>query len=355
VRKVLFVIPQLTYSGTARQAMLAASALPRDRFETLFVVLGDPTPWCEELRATGVQVKCLGRQRPLDVQFFLLLRSLARDFQPDVVHAWGLAALLAAMLTPGVRAGGQVVTSGLLPAAGRPGWIDRFLLRRAIEVIALGTGEHQRYLECGVPAERLHRVQPAVAGGAASKPAELPISPGELVLLLVGPLTREKGCHEAVWALDILRKVHPHLHLVVVGSGAEQARVEEFARQIHVAPWVHFLGEVPDVGPILARADIVWAPTLADCGRCAVLEAMAAGRPVVASRWPGLEGIVQEDVTGFLVRRGDKAALARQTCRVVEDAELRRRLGEAGRRLAVEEFSLEALVRDVALVYEGRA
>jgi glycosyltransferase involved in cell wall biosynthesis len=249
------------------------------------------------------------------------------------------------------------VASAVLPPRGLPGRLDRFLLRRGVDIIALGGAEQHRYAALGLAAGRIQCLRPAVVPGKVEKAVDLPIPARDVVLLVVGPLTAEKSPHTAVWALDILRKVYPHLHLVVAGSGPDRARAEEFARNIRALAWVHFVGEVPSVWPLLERADIVWAPALAECGRCSVLEAMAAGRPVVASRWPGLAEIVIDEATGFLVPPGDKAALARQTRRLIEDADLRRRLGEAGRRRALEEFTVEAMVRDAAGVYEeaGRA
>jgi glycosyltransferase involved in cell wall biosynthesis len=355
VHKVLFLIPRLHRNGAARQAMLLAAGLPRDRFEVRFVVLGPPLHWAGELRASGIRVDDLGQQRSLDIQAFLRLRSLKREFQPDVIHTWGAAALRAALLVPGVRSGCRVVASAALPPTGRPRRLDRFLLRRGVEVIAFGAGEQRRYAAAGVAPARIHQLRLGVEAGGEVQRAELPIPPGDIVLVVVGPLTPQKGAYNAVWALDILRKVHGHLHLIVTGSGQDRERTEEFAGKIHVLPWAHFTGEVQDIQPFVHRADIAWAPTLAECGRCGVLEAMAAGLPVVASRWPGMEEIVADGVTGFLIEPADQAALARQTRGLIEDAELRHRLGEAGRRRALEEFTVDALVRDAAAVYEGRA
>jgi glycosyltransferase involved in cell wall biosynthesis len=80
---------------------------------------------------------------------------------------------------------------------------------------------------------------------------------------------------------------------------------------------------------------------------------MAAGRPVVASRLPELTEIIVDGETGFLVPPGDKTALARQTRRLLEDADLARRLGEAGRRRAAECFSLARLIQQCSGLYEG--
>jgi glycosyltransferase involved in cell wall biosynthesis len=96
-------------------------------------------------------------------------------------------------------------------------------------------------------------------------------------------------------------------------------------------------------------------PSLTDRGRSVAAEAMLAGRPVVASRWPGLAEVVADGLTGYLVPPDDKAALARQTRPLLENAELRRRLGAAGRQRAIAQFSVQGLVETCISQYESCA
>jgi glycosyltransferase involved in cell wall biosynthesis len=352
VRKILFVIPSLEYGSAAGQMTLLALHLPRDRFQPRVAVLGRAARWVGVLRSAGVEVDLLGWRRPFDVRPFLALRSLAHEWQPDVVHAWCPAGLRAAALVPGTG-GGRLVASALLPPGGRPHPIDRFLLRRA-GVVAFGASEAQRYLRLGLGlpcvavAPRAAPV-PSVAGDTALPP----IPPGVRVLLCIGPVEADKGFREAVWVMDILRHEDANVCLVLVGTGPDLPRVREFARAIGVTAYVHFAGNVADLGPLLERADVVWVPSLADRGHGAALEAMSAGRPVVASRWPGLAEVVADGETGYLVEPGSKAALARATYSLFRDAEARRRLGEAGRRRAAEHFGSAGLMQSCARLYEG--
>jgi glycosyltransferase involved in cell wall biosynthesis len=119
-----------------------------------------------------------------------------------------------------------------------------------------------------------------------------------------------------------------------------------------VTPWVHFTGTLPDPRQHGARADVVWVPSLADRGRGSVLEAMAVGRPVVAARWPRLVEVVAEGATGLLAPPGNKAALARLTRELLEDAGKCRRMGEEARRRAAKAFNPAGLVAACAAVYD---
>jgi len=149
-----------------------------------------------------------------------------------------------------------------------------------------------------------------------------------------GPLEPVKGFCDAIWAFDILQFLYDDLHLLLVGAGPDEPNLHRFARRTGATGRIHFLGERDDLDEVLGHAEVVWLPSRADRGTLAALEAMAAARPVVASRWPGLAEVIADGETGLLVPPGDKAALARQTRLLLDDPALARRLGEAGRRAA---------------------
>jgi glycosyltransferase involved in cell wall biosynthesis len=351
MQTILFVIPSLDYGGAARQLTLIADGLPRDRFRARVCVLGLTAPWVEELRAAGVEVDILGWKRPFEVAPFVALRRLLAEIQPDVVHLWGRTALRAAAAIGGVRGAGRLFVSGALPP-GRPTiWLDGWLLRRADVVVAFGEAEADRCRRLGVRAERVAVVAPGVRPVVAPDAAvEMPA--GRL-LLGIGPIEPHKCFRDAVWALDILHYLYDDLRLALAGDGLDRLRVEEFARAIEVDKRVVFLGRRPDLAPWLHSAEVVWIPSRTGGGVCAALEAMAAGRPVIATRVPELAEVVADGVVGCLVPPGDKTELARQTRFLLNDADRRRTYGEAGRRRAAEHFSVEKLVRGCAALYEG--
>jgi glycosyltransferase involved in cell wall biosynthesis len=360
VRKVLFVIPSLDYGGAARQLTLLAAGLPRDRFDVRVAALGPPTPWAGALRAAGVAVDLLGWRRALDPRPFVALRRLVRSFAPAAVHAWGLPALRALALT-GSRGPGRLLLSAAFPQGRPPGPLDRHLLRQVRGVLALGEAEAERYRRAGVPAERVAVAAPGVEvvparedgpAAAALPPGLGRLPPGARVVLGLGPLQPHKGFREAVWTLDILHYLYPDLHLVLAGAGPDRPRVEAFARATGTRARVHFAGPCADLIPLLRRAELVWVPALREGGVGAALEAMAAGRPVVASRWPRLAEVVADGVTGYLIKPGDKAALGRQTRALLDDAGRRQRFGAAAHRRAADHFNAARLAAGCAPLYE---
>ncbi len=360
MKHILLVIPSLNYGGAARQLTLLAAALPRERFQPWVCVLGEPTPWVKTLQQAGVAVEVLGWKRPFDVAPFLALRKLLQSIQPAVVHVWGKAALAAVVLS-GARGASRLFASYVLEARKRADWPSRWLLQRVDRVIAFGQAEAVLYWywATGLAKEkRVTVVAPAAGLGERgvltprSEESTGEVTPPARQILCIGPIERHKGFQEAVWAFDILHYLFEDLRLVFVGDGTDRPRVEAFARAIGAWRSIQFVGSCSDLTPLLRQATLVWVPSRKG-GVGAAQEAMAAGRPVVASRIPELAEIIVEGETGYLVPPGDKAALARQTRWLLEDAALARRLGEAGQRRTAEAFSLARLVEQCAGLYEG--
>jgi glycosyltransferase involved in cell wall biosynthesis len=348
VHKVILVISDLNYSGPARLLTSLATGLPPEHVRVC--VLGEETAWCAEIRAAGVGVECLGWRRLLDVRPLVSLRRLIVRERPEIVHAWGLPAAWSLVLSGTCRPGSLFLSAALPPR--RLSLAERWLLRRCGMVIAIGQAEAHTYRRLGVADSRLLIVPPGVGvteGTPPATPKELP--PGARAILAVGPITMHAGHREAVWALNVMRCLYDDVHLVVVGTGPDEERVRHFADLIQMTEWVHFTGEVLDVRPWLARADVVWVPSLREAGRQAALEAMAAGRAVVASRLPGLAEVIDDGRTGFLVEPGDKAELCRQTRMLFENANLRRQVGEAGRQHVIERFGQERMVEAYKVAY----
>jgi glycosyltransferase involved in cell wall biosynthesis len=359
--RILFVIPDLHYSGAGKQMTLLVPRLPRDRFETRVCVLGEEGAWAQTLRDAGIEVDVLGWTRPVDARPLWRLRRLIQSFRPDIIHAWRLPALRGAGLVAGRSH--AVVASRLASGERARKWnpLDRWLLRRAKGVVATSNGEARFYERLGIAGEHVRLVRLGVSVGARP-PAERSLltsvpqlPPAARLIVCVGNLDRARGFREAIWAFDILKYIFDDLRLMIIGGGVDRGWLEAFASSLSVANRVHFLGPLSDVEPWLTLAEVVWVPSLADVGGNVVLEAMAAGRPVVASRQPSLSDLVVNQETGVLVPPRDKVALARQTRVLLDDKLLQRRLGEAGQHRVSEHFPVADLVAGHVGLYKDLA
>ncbi len=239
-------------------------------------------------------------------------------------------------------------------------WVERALAPLADRLVALtprekadhlrrgvGRSDQFRVVPSGVPLDRFRSRPPRAASRAS-----LGLPPDAFLVGSVGRLIPLKG-H------DLLVRALAHLpgdtHAAVLGEGEERPALERLAAELGVGHRLHLLGWRDDVPGFLAAVDALAMPSRNEgMGRAAV-EAMAAGRPVVAARVSGLADVVAHGETGFLVPPESPGALARALERLRRDPGLRARMGEAGRKRA-ERFSLEtmlALLDD--LLEEARA
>lgn len=273
--------------------------------------------------------------------FAAAARRAARE--ADVVHAHWLVSALPALAT------GKPFVLQLwgtdVELARRAPWLARPLVRRARVAVCASRALADAARELGARDVRV------IPSGIDLPPP--PGAPGEPPhVLFVGRLSAEKGILELLDAVGgagsagvVAPAVQAELPLVVVGDGPLRDRVPAA------------LGFIPnaELGPYYERAAVVCCPSLREGFGVACLEAMAYGRPVVASATGGLLDLVDDGVTGLLVPPGDTATLRAALERLLGDAELRARLGAAARERARERFSWETATRATIEAYAAVA
>lgn len=193
--------------------------------------------------------------------------------------------------------------------------------------------------------ERLHVVRCGISpeafdGGAGN---------GVVNILTVGRLDRMKGMPILVAAVAELRRRGQRVRLTVVGAGPSQSRLEQEAADAGIADSVDFVGPIgqdrmPD---FYAEADIFCLPSFAEGIPIVLMEAMASGVPVVASAITGIPELVEDGVSGFLVRVGRADLLADALAKLVADADLRARMGRTGRRRVERDYTIDRAAREL--------
>jgi glycosyltransferase involved in cell wall biosynthesis len=161
-----------------------------------------------------------------------------------------------------------------------------------------------------------------------------------------------KGQIDLLMAMKEVVRARPEAHVVFVGDGVRRPHLERSARHLGIADRCHFLGHRLDAPAILARAALCVSASHAEGISNAILEGMTARLPVVATAVGGSPEIVREGVNGFLVPPGAPAALARRILDVLGNAQLRRRMGEKGRRIVEQEFDVTQMRTSYDALYE---
>jgi len=142
------------------------------------------------------------------------------------------------------------------------------------------------------------------------------------------------------------------LHLIVVGDGELRDDLRSRAESLGIAGRVHFLGARRDLGNILAAIDIFAMPSYWEGLPLSMVLAMGAGLPVVASRVAGIPEVVKDGVSGVLVDAGDSNQLARALATLVNDRQLRARLGAAAKAFVLPRFGIDGYVASIATLYD---
>jgi glycosyltransferase involved in cell wall biosynthesis len=161
-----------------------------------------------------------------------------------------------------------------------------------------------------------------------------------------------KGIIYLIQAVSLLRSKFSNVRLEIAGSGPEESALREEVKKLGLADCVKFLTWQTDIAPTLARWDVFVLPSIEDASPIAVIEAMAAGLPVIATNVGGVPDIVEDGKTGLLVPPADPVALAESLARLLGDPGERQQFGLAGRARAREKFSQESMVSAVAAIYD---
>ncbi len=276
------------------------------------------------------------------------VRRFLESWKPDVVHVNGLPHLAGAAAA--ADSGCPVVwhLREILPAGRRRQWLARRIRRHATLVVAVSEAVGRWVRDEGLE-PRLRVVPngvelPSTSTDSAAARRALRIPDDGVLVGLFGQLVPHKGALEFVEAARGALQIEPGLRFVLAGEGSERfrSRIESAIAATGCAQRFHLLEAQPSGEPLIAATDVIClATTTPDPLPRAVLEAMAAAKPVAAFDSGGTVEMVRSGETGLLVPPGDVAALGRAFAQLARDPGLRREMGQAGARRAREQFSLE--------------
>ena len=306
----------------------------------------------------GLESVAVPMRSDLDLPGALALRRGLERARIDLVHlhtsraTWlgGWAARWAGLPALSTRRMDRDVKPGL-----RTRLVYERLTRRTV---AISGGVAECLRKGGVPDERVRTIWSTVDPAAlvARRPreqvrAELGVAEGEVLVLAAGRLIPRKGYDVLLAALAKLSGARERWRLALAGDGDERARLEAQARELGLAERVALLGRRNDIADLLAACDVFAMPSRREGLGIAALEAMAAGRPVVASSVGGLGQAVSHGESGLIVAPEDVAGLTQALGRLLADAALRERLGAGGRARVESHFHARTMVAAYEALY----
>lgn len=390
-RKILYVITKSVWGGAQKYVYDLTTNLPPDQFETT-VVTGGCGQLTEKLSKAGVKTIILPTLQgsnnffkvlltPVNLRALLALISIYRKARPDVIHLnsskigglGALAAFLHKLLTLNFKYLNIVFTvHGWGFKEDRPlwqkaaifffSWLSSLFQDKIILINTVDCRTAQRF----IPQRKLALIPNGMtpidflprkeARAFFTKKIERPITDDTILIGTNAELTRNKGLEYLIAALSKLLRSDLNSNYrgptsIVIGEGSSRKQLEDYISSSGLTGKIFLTGFIPDAERYLKGFDVFVLPSLKEGLPYTILEAMAAGLPVVATDVGGIPDLVKNRETGFLVPPRDPNALAEALKSVMEDKNLRSRFSTASLQIMKTKFHLSQMIRETTALY----
>lgn len=370
---IAHVVYRFDVGGLENGVVNLINRLPRDSYRHAVVALTEVTDFRTRIRRDDVQFFALNKAPGHGVRVFPRLYRLFRELAPAIVHTRNLAALEASVPAwlAGVPArvhGEHGRDMGDLDGTNRKYQRVRRLYRPFVSRYVALSKDLESYLigTLGVESRSIEQIYNGVdtarfvpASSSRNGVAGCPF--GDDDFWLVGTVGRLQEVKDQVTLAEaFVRAIRrgpatPKMRLVIVGDGPLKGRIEKVLEAAGMRQFAWLPGERDDVPDILRSLDCFVLPSLAEGISNTILEAMACGIPVVATRVGGNPELVEDGMTGRLVPQANADSMASALLGYCQDPVLARRHGHAGRHAVLQRFSLDRMVADYLSLYDGLA
>lgn len=353
--KVLQFLSTAYQGGTELSLLSLVSKMDREKFETEVCFFYSEGPLTNSFSLQAVKVYHLGFGRLNILRVMVRLYKILKDGRYDLIHIYGLKANIAGRII-GRLAGCRNIVTGLrsIYPGNKKSRLHLFLDRLTLPLVKLYISNSRRGVEFLVKSGYPEAIFKVVHSGI--DPERFCIKRGKIegrcpVIISIGRLEKVKDHKTLLSALHILDKKGLDFSCLLVGDGSLKKELVEFSHGLGLAERISFLGLRQDIPELLSVSDIFVLSSLFEGLPRAIMEAMAASLPVVATDVGGISELVEDGVTGILVPPGDCEAMASGIKNLLQDSDLRERMGASGLKKIKEEFSFEEMVHQMEKIY----
>jgi glycosyltransferase involved in cell wall biosynthesis len=340
--RIVFLLQDLKFGGTQRQALELARRLNPARFQVEIWLLAEGDDLTPLAGRHGIPVVRLGRRKQVAPAALARLGWRLKNQNPDV--------LMPLTVVPNIwgRMLGRLARIPVIIGNCRGGGAPRRQHERRLWPLAHHILCNSRAILsvltdcCGVPEARVT----AIYNGVDTDYFQPPTAPasGPPRVLCVARMVPEKDHDTLLAAFARTAQVHPEAELWLVGDGPRLAEIRDLARRLLPDDRVTILPPREDLRPLLNQASLLVLSSRAEAFPNVILEAMASGLPVVATRVGGVPELVDSGRTGWLVNAGDASGLAAAMSQALSDPDTRQLMGRAAHEQVLEKFSLDTMV-----------
>ena len=339
-------------------ALNLASNLDHNRYRVILCALDQGGALEPEIRHSGISYLVMNRRPGIQLGLMWRLFRLFRATGVDVVHTHHFNQLFYAAIGAKLAGARLIHTEHSVEFCSR--WDLRLALRLLAafcnQVVAVGShGEHILRQRVGIPSRKLQVIPGGVKLSNSSELKDearrsLGLTQDARVATIVARLYPEKNHQMLLAAFDTVRRQVPGAQLLIVGEGVEAIAIAEKISRLGLTDQVHMLGVRRDINRILAASDVFLLSSHREALPIAILEAMAAALPIIATAVGDLPSVLKDGITGRLTAPGDAQAFASATIEVLNDPARAHRMGQQARR-AVARFGLPTMVEKYEALY----
>lgn len=367
--KVMFLEITLKVGGAERLLANLLESFDPQRVQPVVAFLRDPGPVAESINLSGIKVYSNLAAGRSDPRLVPALINVMRKERPDIVYMCNYPLLMFTGRLAGLITGAntQVVALHSIGYQSRARWrtLSLKLMKRFISTfVAVSQGQKDYYVKThgldpkrieviyvGIDTERFSPTKYESARPEFNIPEEAPVAG------IVAMLRPEKNHELLLRAARIIRDGGLDAYFLIVGDGPERKRLENCAQNLGIADYVRFAGSRPDVPRMLRSIDVsvLCSSNVVETFPQSLVESMAMELPVVSTNVGSVNEVIVEGETGYLVPEGDAQALAEKIAYLLQNPDLRRKMGVAGRRRVEEQFSRDIMTRHFEDMFERLA
>ena len=369
--KILFVIDGLEFGGGERCFAQIISALPTERYEIFLASAGNPCLY-DEIQNTRVHLVPLDFSHKYNPALFTRLARIIMAEGIDIVHGQGARAEFYARLASGLAKTSKYISTIAMPVEGYDvgkfqkrayRFLDRFSERYVDRFIVVSDSLKERMIrQHAIPSEKIARIYNGIEidfynpdeqeNRRAKIREELYLDDDVLLVGSIGRLVWQKGFEYFLQCIPNVIGISSRIKFLLVGEGPLRRPLEDLSKGLGIEQFIIFTGQRKDIRDVLAALDILVIPSVLEGFPMITLEAMAMGKPIIATRIDGITEQIRDGKEGFLVASRSPAELTQAIVKVAGDSLLADRLGNSARQRVATEFSVQQMIGATIKVYE---
>jgi len=361
--QIAYIINNLTVGGAEKLLLSTVKRLNKEKYDITVCPMFKENALLNDFQRTGVKVRCLNMYNKRDIRGLFKLYQFFKSHKIDIVHThlleadtFGRFAAIWAKVPIIITTTHSVDSWKLNNRRFRTKFrlfLNRIADKHSNAIITVSDYiknyliEHEK-----TDPKKIHVIKNGIEIQKNKKPSIDKHKQETIVLGCVGRLFEEKGFGYLLRAFKKAQNQHPNLKLLIAGDGPLRAELEKLAYELGVSSDTEFMGVLDDIPTFLNKLDIFVLSSIQEGIPLGLLEAMAAGKPIVATKVGGIPEVVDNGSDGILVAAANVAELNEAIVSLIQDERKRKEMGRNARRKVVDFFNLDKAVRQLEDLYE---